>query len=118
MWSVSLGVVGGGLKVEYCYTREDRETFRLTSVCSMLLTLTNMREGSIRHIKITASDTRYPVQTFGEIPAIETGTSIQVPFAIDFKVRTTLKRRSPPTQPTVKLFLCKLVWFVLVVLSG
>lgn len=53
----------------------------------MLFTLTNMREGSIRRIKISASDVRYPIQSFDEIPVLETGASVQVPFAVDFKVR-------------------------------
>jgi hypothetical protein len=74
--------------VEYVYTREDG--FYSSSVCSLLLTLSNMRDSPIRRIKVVSADPK--VIPFEEVAVLNVGASMEVPLGIDFKVRPTTEQ--------------------------
>ena len=73
---------GGGLKVVYCYTRED--TSLTSTSCTLLLSLTNMRETGMRRIRIVANAADHTkVTPFPEVAVIEPGATVEARLVLD-----------------------------------
>lgn len=82
--------MGGGLKVEYAFSREDTGGYASQTVCRLLLRLTNMRDTPIRRVKVVNADPR--VLPFEELSSLEPGATVEVRLGVDFKVM------GPPLQ--------------------
>lgn len=82
---------GGGLKVVYCYTREDASL--TSSYCTLLLSLSNMRETAMRRIRIVAANAadHSKVIPFPEIALIEAGATVEARLVLDDKVGVNLQ---------------------------
>jgi hypothetical protein len=86
--------MGGGLKVEYAFSREDGGGYASQTVCRLLLSLTNMRDTPIRRVKVVNADAR--VLPFEEVSSIEPGATVEVRLGVDFKVMGPSFHTSPP----------------------
>lgn len=73
--------VGGGLAVDYCFSREDAPA---SSTCTLLLSLSNMREGPMRRIKVTtaAASDFSRLSLFPEIPVLDAGATVEVRLGV------------------------------------
>ncbi|KAM3576770.1 hypothetical protein VYU27_001364 [Nannochloropsis oceanica] len=73
--------VGGGLAVDFCFTREDAPA---SSACTLLLSLSNKREGPMRRIKVsTAAASDFSRLTpFPEVPVLDVGATVEVRVSV------------------------------------
>ena len=71
--------VGGGLAVEGCFSREDNPA---ASTCTLLLSLSNLRDTALRRIKVTPVADVGRVQTFPEITSLEAGGTVEARLVV------------------------------------
>lgn len=76
---------GGGLQVEYRYTRGRTDMIsRPTTVLTLRLTLSNHRDTPVRRIKVVAPRDGTPMNAFLEVQVLGVGATVDVNLGIDF----------------------------------
>lgn len=87
--------VGGGLQVEYRYTRGRVSPIsRPSTVLTLRLTLSNHRETPIRRIRVVAPRDGTPMDAFSEVQVLPAGAAVSTSLGIDFGGRVKEVRRA------------------------
>ena len=96
---------GGGLQVDYQYTRGKRAIamMRPSTTLVLRLTLTNYRDTPIRRIRVVAPRDGTHIDAFPEVQALAPEANASVDLGIDFggrtkEVRCDKKKRQKPTS--------------------